>query len=85
MPRPQRKQLVKVPEDLVPGASFRVYYGDNNSCNERIHIRGIVDHQIVYRWWARRRNSWRYCIEPIDYFELRKNNLFPVQLKTGGV
>lgn len=59
-------------EDLKPGKSFRIRYDNKNNVNNRvIHIRAIVDDEmIVFRQWSRRRQRWIYAIEHLYYFEL---------------
>jgi len=31
---------------------------------QRLHIRGFVDKQVIYRIWAKRRRQWEYFAIP---------------------
>lgn len=33
-----------------------------------IHVRGIVDDQVVYRQWSQRK-GWQYACEPLWFFK----------------
>jgi len=63
---------------LQPGNKIRLFYDKGNPNNNLMHIRAIVDDdQIVYRWWSRRKQNWRYVIVWRYMFELwhKDNNL----------
>ncbi len=48
---------------LRPGQTLRIYYGPANINNKRLHVRAIVDGEIVvYRVWSRR-HGWIYQVE----------------------
>jgi hypothetical protein len=54
------------------GGKYRIHYPDAESGrpnvnNKIIHVRGIVDGQIVFRWWCPVKR-WTYQIEDIHYF-----------------
>jgi hypothetical protein len=56
------------------GKSYRLNYGKGNPNNQTIHVRGIVDDDIVvYRVWRRRWQSWHYVTEPMYFFELNES------------
>lgn len=50
-----------VDSEFKPGQKWRYHYGENNRANKVIHIRSIVDKNIViYRHWSYRYQSWSY-------------------------
>lgn len=51
------------PIAITAGKSFRIYYGEGNVNNRTIHIRAIVDDQVVYRFWVRSKRRWQYEVE----------------------
>lgn len=60
----------RLDEWLQPGVSLRVYYGPDNPFNGVLHIRALVDDQIVYREWSYKKQRWNYKIEIRYYFYL---------------
>lgn len=59
-----------VPE---PGWAYQIHYGDGHPSNETLHVRAIVDGQIVVvaRWspWK----GWRYFCEYLYTWKLRES------------
>lgn len=37
-----------------------------------IHIRGIVDDMIVYKWWRRGKQRWEYAVESETFITFAK-------------
>lgn len=55
--------------DIAPGKSFRIDGGEYRDL--KLHIRAIVDDsQIVFRYWNRYKQCWRYEVKSTFYFEL---------------
>lgn len=56
---------------LVPGNKFRVkeYQFGGAEPNTLIHLRGIVDGQLIFKWWGVHKRRWFYCVEPKYIFE----------------
>jgi hypothetical protein len=46
------------------GSKFRDLEGD------LCHVRGIVDGQVVYRFWARHKSRWAYRVEGRYFYEM---------------
>lgn len=56
---------------LVPGAVIKLDYGENNPNNKTMHVRAIVDDDmIVYRVWSQSKQIWRYHVEGVYFFTL---------------
>jgi len=72
---------IKIPDDLQPGNSFRIYYNEGNPNNCIIHIRGIVDDMIVFRWYNRHKRRWMYAIESQYFFETRNDGVLRRYIK----
>lgn len=50
-----------------PGKSLERFYNDGNINNAILHVRAIVDADIVvYRVWVRRRQVWSYRVEVLQ-------------------
>ena len=65
--------MINIPDDIQVGSSFRIYYDEDNPNNKVIHVRGLVDDQIVIRHWNYRRQCWTYEIKNHIYFEVLEN------------
>lgn len=53
------------------GKSYRINYGVGNINNKLIHVRGIVDGDIVvYREWWKSKKYWRYFVNDMLYFDM---------------
>ena len=54
------------------GDTFWTYYGyKNNPSNKKIHIVDFVDEDmVVFKWWRKHSNAWRYEVEPAWWFGL---------------
>ena len=62
--------MIKIPEDLIPGKSFKIYYGESHISNHIVHIRAIVDDEIVvFKWWHRGTQRWIYATQSLYYFK----------------
>ena len=48
---------------LQPGQSFHIFYYKGNPNNRLVHVRGIVDDQIVTRSWGYHRCRWLYGVD----------------------
>lgn len=46
-------------EELSFGSTFR------HSVYGLCHVRGVIDGQLVFRWWRRRYQDWEYGCEPV--------------------
>lgn len=58
-------------EMLLPGNKLKIDYGPDNPNTLVIHIRALIDCQyIVYRYWSRAKQNWRYRVEWVYMFEL---------------
>jgi len=55
-------------EKFAVGTSWRCSALGKSSRSDIIHIRGIVDDQIAYRWWRYHQRCWQY--EFVTAFEL---------------
>ena len=62
---------------LRPGNKIRLFYGGKNINNKLIHIRSIVDEDvIVFKTWFKTHQRWHYECENIYYFDmLYKQNI----------
>ena len=55
-----------------PGESWRIVYGDGHMMNCVVHIRAIVDEEIVvFRKWHKRHKCWDYHAEHEYFFQIR--------------
>lgn len=61
-------------ELLQPGNALRLFFYEGNHQNKLLHIRGIVDGLVVFRWWDVGRQNWQYSIEPAYWFSLYMEN-----------
>lgn len=34
-----------------------------------LHVRGLVEDQVVVRYWSKRKQEWEYKCEPVWYFD----------------
>jgi len=60
---------------LKVGGTYQLTFGgEGNLNNKRIHIRAILDGQVVYRHWSKRKQNWYYAIEGLYYFSLLFQN-----------
>lgn len=50
------------------GQSWKIFFNKDNPNNKLIHIRGIVDDEIVFRSWSTRKQYWFYYVESILFF-----------------
>jgi hypothetical protein len=58
------------PRDIKPYDMWRIDFGPNNLNNELLHIRAIVDDNVVvYRTWLRHKRRWRYSAKYFQEFE----------------
>jgi hypothetical protein len=48
---------------FAPGTSWRSKVLCGSAVGSRIHVRGVVDDQIVYRWWRYHKQRWQYQVE----------------------
>jgi len=56
---------------LQPGNKVRQYFSQGNVNNQLMHIRAIVDgDMIVYKVWSRRKQYWVYDVTSIYRFDL---------------
>ena len=62
-------------EKIKPGNKLKLCYSENNTRNKTIHIRGVVDDQIIFRHWLTHKKRWNYRVEPFMYFHLRELEL----------
>lgn len=50
-------------EMIEPGRTIRIFYNKGNINNRRIHIRKIVDGDVVvYAYWRKYKHYWDYAI-----------------------
>lgn len=66
-----RGKTLTLDEILQPGMSFSVFFCEGNRANERIHIRAIIDDDIViYRTWQNKyKQRWCYYTGHRDKFK----------------
>lgn len=58
------------------GATYRLFYDDDNHNNKTIHILAIVDNdQVVYKWWGKHKRRWFYDVEWVYFFYLNQDKL----------
>lgn len=65
---------------LQPGKSLERFYNDGNVNNATLHIRAIVDSDIVvYRVWVGRKQVWSYRVETLQdlYYMWERGTLRP--------
>jgi hypothetical protein len=56
---------------MIPGNTIKIFFNENNINNKTIHIRDVVDDDmVVYRFWSRPKKRWRYDIDSMYYFKL---------------
>ena len=56
---------------LQKGRKLKIYWGEKNMNNKTIHIRAIVDDDIVvYKFWLKRKKYWTYKTDNFYYFGL---------------
>ena len=66
--------------DFKSGDIYSLCYGHGHFGNKRIHIRAIVDEEmVVFRWWRKRKQYWQYEVEGLYWFRLRKDHLTKVK------
>ena len=66
--------MINIQDDSKEGKSFRIFYGKDNVNNRIVHIRAIVDDEmIVFRWWSRQKQGWIYEVQHLYFFELRND------------
>lgn len=66
---------------LTIGKTYKLTFGgEGNPNNKRIHIRAIIDGQVIYRHWSQRKQNWYYAVESLYYFSLlfRDNRIHKV-------
>lgn len=62
---------VKDISDVQPGKSFRIFWGKGNVNNKIVHVRAIVDEDIVVMMeWQKRRKRWHYAAETMIWYQL---------------
>ena len=49
-------------EWLKPGHAYRRFINDNNPNNGVLHVRGIVDDQVVFATWSNNHQAWGYHV-----------------------
>jgi hypothetical protein len=60
---------------MIPGTSFRVFYGPENQNNALWHTRASVDgDRVVIRKWCRGR--WEYCLRDTFWLTLLLKDSF---------
>ncbi len=57
-------------EWVQPGVSFSLFYQRGNPNNMRYHVRGIVDGQVVVRYWRKTKGWWHYEVLDPTWFEV---------------
>jgi hypothetical protein len=63
-----------LPDWVKPGVSFRVFYGEGNVNNKKLHIRAVVDDDyVVLRKWSKSKQRWFYLVEDCYYFYFNKD------------
>ncbi len=38
--------------------------------DRKIHIVGIIEDRVVYKWWSKRKQYWRYEIDSLNLVEM---------------
>jgi len=47
--------------NIQNGKSYRIFFSEGNLNNGCIHVRGIIDNDIIiYRDWSKRKQRWCY-------------------------
>lgn len=55
--------------DLKPGDSYHIFYGKNHPGNRKVHVRAVVDGDIVVtRYWSYRARWWKYEFFSVETF-----------------
>jgi hypothetical protein len=58
-------------QNLQPGRMLRRYFNPGNINNGTVHVRAIVDGDIVVtREWSRTKQSWRYQTHDRDWYRI---------------
>lgn len=47
---------------IGPGAVIREFWGVGNMNNRTVHVRAVVDEQVVFRVWLKHKRIWRYDV-----------------------
>ena len=54
---------------ILVGRKYRLYWNKDNPNNRTVHILSIVEDQVTYRAWNKRKQWWAYMVKHISYFE----------------
>lgn len=73
---------VQIPNWVLPGRSFHLYFGPDNPENRKIHVRGFVDGRVIVRSWCPKRR-WIYEVLDSTWF-LANNDLLRPYGETDG-
>lgn len=60
--------MTDLPDWVKPGVKFRVFYQPDNPNNRTMHVRAIVDGQVVLRQWWPSKRRWNYTVEHPSFF-----------------
>lgn len=71
--------MYELPDWVKPGASFTLFYNEDNFNNAEFEVRGIVDGLAVLREWSKERERWNYTIERPAFFDVNRKHIIDVQ------
>ena len=61
----------------IVGKSYRLFYNEGNHNNKKMHIRAIVDGDIiVYRYWRYGKQRWQYIVDDMIFWEVFREHIF---------
>lgn len=61
--------MIDIAKDLQVGNVIGVFYGEGHPNTHLLHIRGIVDDEmVVFREWSSSQKCWFYSVEALRYF-----------------
>lgn len=56
---------------------YRLFYGDVDERNKKVHVRGFVDDVVVIRWWGK--YGWNYEVVDRAWWPLNSPYLTKVK------